>query len=974
MTNFRILFSNPWLLFLLIPALVLVFGLYFRLSKKYRRTRNRIVSVVLQTLVFVLSISVLSGISFAYDIPNYTNEVILLVDMSHNTNAFAEERDALVMSILNDAQEKFQVGIVTFGKNQVRAALPFSNNAQSLFAQYNVAERPDYRATNIAGALLYASTIFNQDSIRGAKIVLISNGIETDGDAIAAITQIVAMGIRVDTVFLSAEAGAAVQLIGVDLPEELIIINESQNIGVRVQSSFVGPATIAMFVNGDQKSSSEVRLQAGIETFYFAHIFEQTGLFEICFVITSVNDFFPLNKSYFSYVFIELVNNILILERYDGESIALENLAIESGFYVARKNIIEAPMTIEQLSMFDQIILNNIANADLPYGFDELLHTYVYNLGGGLLTVGGHRQNEYEPDHFGILRPVANTYSMADMQGSLFQQMLPVEAIEFTPPIAIVVVIDKSGSMIPNPVEPSPLCDCHGQTRMYWARRAANEVVRHLSDRDYLGVISFSDIVTEVSRIERIAQNRTILQDRISGIQAGGGTIYSAAIEAAGRMLQNHAGDVARRHIIFLTDGMPNPPDRGVYQPIIAHWYNEVGITLTPVLISSAGMAVGGLNPHEIIREMAYLGGSRRIDENGEMQLRYHILDERTTPITTLPSIMRNEASNPMLTGPVFGYFNVRPSYRTGVWDGLATAALPQLGGFFGVRAHEARPHAPTPIGRNLRVPAIGSYSPLFAQWDYGEGRVGSFMSDLKGIQGSWSYEFMADIYGRRFVRNIIRGLFPNQSVQGRGDMTVQIRVPYVGRLEFNYTAQVVIYPRTQLTDGHNLVVTATRLANFMMNEAYDGQSTNIEIERSGQFFRGNIVFDEPGIYRIDIRLFNSNGVYISSFTKHTVFSYSREFNMFPNMITAERLLITIADRGGGQTIGRCLNYDIFETERIFADIHPYFDETFNPRIMFIIIAIALFLLDIAVRKFKFKWPWEVVRDHRTKAKTESIK
>ena len=38
-----------------------------------------------------------------------------------------------------------------------------------------------------------------------------------------------------------------------------------------------------------------------------------------------------------------------------------------------------------------------------------------------------------------------------------------------------------------------------------------------------------------------------------------------------------------------------------------------------------------------------------------------------------------------------------------------------------------------------------------------------------------------------------------------------------------------------------------------------------------------------------------------------------------------------------------------------------------DPRLAFIIAAIVLFLLDIAVRKFKFKWLHEIIRERKNK-------
>ena len=69
MTNFAIKFSNPWFLLFLIPAIALTFIPYFRSAKKYRRTRNRIVSMAVHMVFMVLCITVLAGITFEYDVP-----------------------------------------------------------------------------------------------------------------------------------------------------------------------------------------------------------------------------------------------------------------------------------------------------------------------------------------------------------------------------------------------------------------------------------------------------------------------------------------------------------------------------------------------------------------------------------------------------------------------------------------------------------------------------------------------------------------------------------------------------------------------------------------------------------------------------------------------------------------------------------------------------------------------------------------
>ena len=63
MFNLKINCVHPWLWLLLIPAVALTLFTYFRVAKKYRRTRNRVVSMVMHLLVTVLCVAVLANVT-----------------------------------------------------------------------------------------------------------------------------------------------------------------------------------------------------------------------------------------------------------------------------------------------------------------------------------------------------------------------------------------------------------------------------------------------------------------------------------------------------------------------------------------------------------------------------------------------------------------------------------------------------------------------------------------------------------------------------------------------------------------------------------------------------------------------------------------------------------------------------------------------------------------------------------------------
>ena len=57
-----------------------------------------------------------------------------------------------------------------------------------------------------------------------------------------------------------------------------------------------------------------------------------------------------------------------------------------------------------------------------------------------------------------------------------------------------------------------------------------------------------------------------------------------------------------------------------------------------------------------------------------------------------------------------------------------------------------------------------GNYNvPLYAQWKYGEGTVGSFMCDLSGV---WSSELLASEEGIIVIQNIVSTLSPIKNIR----------------------------------------------------------------------------------------------------------------------------------------------------------------------------------------------------------------
>lgn len=902
MSHFQIEFVYPWLLLLLIPMLFLALFFHFRLEKKFRRTRNRITSLVLHIIVSVLCIFVLSGMTFSYDTDNVNNELIIVADYSFSGADKSNDKLEFVHSIIKESNENYKVGVVTFGYNQIYAA-PLNNDSDEVYNNFINAVFPDDSATDIASALKFAHSKLKHPET--AKIVLISDGVETDRKALDVIRSIAADGVKVNSVYMpNKQIGSEIQIIDTIMPDTNPSVNVPFRLGISVRSSVVGNAKLTVYDNGSEMASANIAVEGGIRDYYLSCKFGVGGMHIIKAVIEaeeSVNDGLEYNNSYYTYINVENFNKVLVIEREPNTSDALKNMLTtgDNPFDVTVCDISgnQLPASVDALRNYDQVILNNIANADMPEGFVEKLNSYVKDYGGGLFTVGGSKIDEYG-------ETVANAYDASDMAGTLYQDMLPVQVINYTPPVAVVIIIDKSGSMTDS-------TSSSGQSRMEAAKDGAKSAIKALTARDYCAVMTLTNDFAVEQSLTSVREYDKLFSV-IDGIEAGGGTYYTPAIERAGRILKAE-NRVERKHIVLVSDGLPND-NYDSYSAAIRSNAQE-GITISIVAINTT-------SGEEQLRQAAEVDGGGRF---------YMVTDT-----DLLVDRMREELRVKEIKGVNYEDFvptiNVSSPIAT---DNINAALIPTLGGFYGTRLKS---------DQSVIVGLEGKYVPIFAQWEYGEGKVGSFMCDLSG--GEWSDKFVNDDTGKQLVRNMVSALMPTYNIHVQ-DIDVSFE-------EDNYTTDISVF--TTLRENEKLQITIASLS-----ENSDGDTDERVITPTAQsgFSRARVDITEPGVYRITVNKLDAQGNVIGTHVAYRAFSYSKEYDMFYSENDAKNLMNNLAALGGGQVIT--------EAWQLFTDSVTYIHHVFDPTITFIIIAIVLFLLDIAVRKFKWKWIHELVRERKAK-------
>jgi Mg-chelatase subunit ChlD len=851
--------------------------------------------MVIHMMIITLLSLVLSGMTIDNSFVSKKSDVIILIDQSKSQMRNEEEILAFINDVINELPDGYRVGIIEFGNNQLYTSELSSDKENIIFNYLNKTVVVDKSVTHIEDALLYAQ---NQlDNVSNSRIILVSDGRETDGNALNAARTLSNAGVRVDVKYITPKLYINDASITRVLVSNNPLRGDTVSINVVISSDVSSLAQLSISYtssNGATTSESvELNINPGTHTHTFEHVFMNFGLTEIKVELDVNNriDSVLENNTYYSFVDIasEASKGILIVEGNANEGQALENILTSNGYVVTRIGTDILPQNISEITKYQQIILVNIKNSDLtPTGFEALLNTYVLDFGGGLLTIGGDR-----------------AYQQQDMTGEgvnrTFDQLLPVESNTDPKTMAVVIVMDASGSMTSN-----------GSNKFFLAKEGAKASVQALFDSKgdtthMFGVVTFDANERSVINMTSVNNIDTIKQ-QIDALTTGSGTRYINGLLKAREMLSDPKFVNSQKHIIFLTDGGPQD-DVALFTGVLD--------SLRDISVST--IALG--NPGENQLNPALVEAMVRVYNNRGSH--YSVTDA-----TQLYNIMLSDTEQAQS-----GDF-VNETTFTGVFTSLIPAfssisTMEPLDGYYGTRT---KPQA-------LMIVKTETDDPLYVEWRprTGSGKVGSFMSDLNGFEDGFSSDFVSNFIGRAFIIGMVKSLLPVVDVLNNQN----VNVSYTHK---NYESTVRI--RTSIEDGETLRASIITPDNI---------KTRISLSAlSRTTFEGSFDRTIPGIYTLEVIKYARNGSVISTSNAYSAFSYSDEY---VNSFDEEEVIFlmeNIANLGNGQYIT--------DQDELFSLEAETIREIIDPTLAFIVISLSLFLLDMIARKFKFKWPHEMFK------------
>jgi len=413
----------------------------------------------------------------------------------------------------------------------------------------------------------------------------------------------------------------------------------------------------------------------------------------------------------FAYLFED--KNILMINHPLSEVLYLYN-ALNDEFNVDVKNIdeVDSFSSIDNLKQWHMIILVGVNYHHMPSGFIQKLYSFVYDYGNSVLTIGNRGETE----------------------DNLFNQMLPFNFNEFVPPLALVIAIDRSGSM--------HAIDRIGSMhpRMHHVRQAAISVVEELNPWDYVSIVSFSGDARIDVPLRRVGDNRRSIIGGIYSIMAGGAAHYAPALRMAEQILRDVPSYVVTKNIMFIVDGEPMDGWPGI---------GPTGLNAYGRYLNMIGMQGIGL----------YI-----------VAIAYGDWDERLTTLEDMVSAVNQAAGGvalawqTMIPADMMEYvmlMDLMQMQNRAIVDSNLLFRIENNDGqeleyiwLFGGDAKEGADVL-------IRGPAP-FYINAYIEWEFGSGRVGGFMAWLFGELGR---VFLQCELGREFMIEMIKGLMPTHGL-----------------------------------------------------------------------------------------------------------------------------------------------------------------------------------------------------------------
>jgi uncharacterized membrane protein len=726
-------------------------------------------ALILRCLIVWLVVLSLAGIQSVHGSDELA--VVFLVDVSDSVREPGRERAlAFVEESISTMGPEDRAALVLFGADAL-VERPMMGGGKL----GQVASVPRTHQTDLEGAIQTGVALFPSGAAR--RLVLLSDGRPTLGQPERAVQLAQAQGIQVDVVPLALEGADSAELVEawlskLSVPDQLHQ-GEEFTLSATVQATVGVEATLTVLA-GDRVVFQElVHLNPGSNAFAIPLIADEPGFTSFRASLAPAADVYPQNNALSAFALVEGPPHVLVVAE-PVESASLRAALEAAGLQVEQSTPGALASDPAALARYAAVVLVDTSAQALSSRALVALQSYVRDLGGGLVAVGG-----------------PHAYGVGGWYDTPLEETLPVEMTirdpQRFPPMSIVVVIDKSGSMA---------VEEEGVQKIRLAGEAAARVAELITDVDEITVIAFDDRPVDVIG-PLLGTDREAVIDQVIRLQAGGGGIYvRESLQVAVEYLAD--SDKSVRHVLLLADGSDAEHQQGVPELI------EQSMASLGTRFTLSTVAIGAGQDLPFLEEIAALGNGR-----------YHFTDRAAD----LPVIFAQETQLAMRSYVVEEPFYPQQVSLSPILTGIE--AVPQLAGYV---ATTSKPAA-------RLILATHQDDPLLAAWQYGLGRALAWTSDASG---RWAQRWVAWEGFSRFWGQAVRW-----TIVERADVPVEVAVALEGEV-----ARVTVDAMDENGDFLNGMQASVRVVGP------EGEAAQVELEQTGPGrYEGTFVPPLEGAY-----------------------------------------------------------------------------------------------------------------------------
>lgn len=905
----NISFDNVYLLFLIIP-LVAIISVPFALAiRKDNANGHNIASYVIHIIIALLVSFAIAGTTIVSVIT--ATEVYVVADVSYSANRNLSTVDSYIQNVRSALPANSRMGVVAFGRDY-QLLTELGDDIVSV----STADVDD-TGTDIGAALSYTAGLFHENVLK--RIVIITDGKDSDPTSSAELSGIINSlyenNIYVDAIYLDdnlPDDTHEVQISSVDFSSTAYYGRPSEA-NVVVQSGTAVRATLTLEVSQEDSTTSQVwgdplveDLSPGTNVFNFDLCTTVSGTLNYTLTVaTDMDDGTPVNNTYsFTQQVVENINVLLIYGGAIAERNAImemygDNADIDWYYINADSGYTTAPCIVEDLCKYDEIVLASVDVRDMDNyaSFIDAVNTVVSAYGKSLVTYGNmyiQNQDDEVLSQFEDMLPVR--YGNADQDARL-----------------VTFVIDNSMSMYQN-----------GQLTR--AKEAITAMIQNfLSADDWVSVFSFWGDNTTIQAPIRLGTGNTANEiiEKINAIEIQQGTDIGSGLQLAyDSIVDNNLED---KQLFLFSDGI-SYHDANLDPVEVVRQMYEDGIYTSAVFMGSTAINDDGTyadaDGMATMQAIASAGrGGTSNDSN------FYICNADEVFDDVIFGEIANEYTDSVVTETSDVHIEIFSDDVLGEDDNRITS-LPEVRGYYYSRAKTG---AQTVLSVDFTTNSGNiSRAPLYAYWNYGNGRVATFTSSYAGGVSSgsdwsngWLGAWTADTAGGEFIYNISASNTPNERVEN----------PYM--LSIDYSDG---YASFELTPSAlNAAASATLQITLP-----DGTAESYNMSFNSSTYTYGFVPAEPGRYGITVTYSVAGTDYVTE-TYLTV-SYLSEYNAFTSFDAAilNRLL------SGRGVVSEDGTITITNPEN---ELETYSVSLTMP---LLIAAVVLFVVDIVIRKLKW--------------------